>query len=115
MVWRGRFGGEIGEPFALHDRGWGMYMIEKRGIGDETLLAHQLLGVEAAIRTVETYMALTRNLPGHPVVRHIVSFDAEAARAAGRTPLGRFPRAWGASRGRRQRPGVPTARRKAPA
>src|SRR5262249_41161116 len=44
------------------------------------LLAHQFLGVQTAIGTAETYVALARNLPGHPVIRHIVSFDAKIAR-----------------------------------
>src|SRR5215510_5778643 len=81
-TWRGISGwfGGARHPLALHDRRGRVHVIEERGIGDEALLAHQFLGVQTAIGTAETYVALARNLPGHPVIRHIVSFDAKIAR-----------------------------------
>jgi hypothetical protein len=50
-----------------------MNVVKQRGIGRETFLAHQLLGIKGPVRTTESDMALSRNLPSNPVVRHIVS------------------------------------------
>src|SRR6266581_1469893 len=61
-----------------------------RGIRDKALLAHQFLGVQAAIGAAETHVALAGNLPGHPVVRHIVSFDAKIARPGRLAAAGRL-------------------------
>jgi len=80
MVRRGLAGLGAGDPLALHDRRRRVHVVEQRGVGDKAFLAHQLLGVQAAIGAAETHVALAGNLPGHPVVRHIVSFDAKIAR-----------------------------------
>jgi hypothetical protein len=47
-------------------------------------LASEFSGLVARQAAAETDTALGRNLPGHPVVRHIVSLDAEIARAGAR-------------------------------
>src|SRR5262249_61450184 len=57
MIRRALFGGGAGDSLALHDRRGRMLMIEKRGIGDETFFAHQLLGVQAASRELATHIA----------------------------------------------------------
>src|SRR5262252_1237501 len=80
MIRLASFFGGAGHPLALHDRGRRVHVIEQRGIGDEAFLAHQFLGVQTAVGTAETDVSLARNLPGHPVIRHLVSFDAKIAR-----------------------------------
>jgi hypothetical protein len=67
-----------------------MDVVKKGGIRREALFTHKLFRVQSPIGAVKTDMALAGNFPGHPVVRHIVSLDAEAARVNAR-PLGRSP------------------------
>src|SRR5215510_6422039 len=76
----------IFETLALGDRSWEMNVIEKGGIRGESLLAHKLFRVKSPAGAVKTDMALAGNFPRHPVVRHIVSLDAEATRASTRPP-----------------------------
>src|ERR1700735_2441227 len=61
------------EALALYDGRRRMDMVKQRGIRDEPFFAHQFFGIEAAVGTPEAHMALPRNLPCNPVVRHIVS------------------------------------------
>ena len=50
----------------------------------EPFFACDFPGLVACQAAAETDMALGRNLPGHPAVRHIVSLDAEIALAGAR-------------------------------
>jgi len=50
-------------------------VIEQRRVGRESLLAHEFLGVKAAVVPPELSVAFPGNLPGHPVIRHIVPLD----------------------------------------
>lgn len=58
-----------------------------RGIGGKPFLAHAFRSVEGLVSAVETDLVLGRNLPGYPVVRHIVSLDTEIARAGARRAM----------------------------
>ncbi len=68
-----------------------MSVVEQRGIGREPFLAHQLLGIQAPVRTAEAHMSLSRNLPSNPVVRHIVSVTRERTLASVFTCSCRLP------------------------
>ncbi len=63
-----------------HDRGRQETVIQQRRVGGEPLLAHQLLGVERAVRLAELRVALGRQLADSAVVRHGSSFAAVAVR-----------------------------------
>src|SRR5258706_14998668 len=90
-------GSHVGKCFALPDRGRRMGVAQARRIGRETLLAHEFLGVQPALRTVEADMALSPDLPRHPVVWHFGSLAAmflwtgREVRRAGRQAAGRWP------------------------
>src|SRR5260370_31660380 len=65
------------EALALHDGGRRMSVVEQGGVRYEPFLAYQFLGVQAAVSTAAAHMSLSPNLPSNPVVRHIVSLDAD--------------------------------------
>ena len=58
------------EDLAGHDGGRQVPVVEQRGVGGEALDAHQLLGVEPAVRSPELGVALARDLADLPVVGH---------------------------------------------
>src|SRR2546430_4414069 len=103
---------------ALHYRGREMDMVKKGGIRREAFLTHKLFGVQLPIGAVKTNMALAGNFPCHPVVRHIVSLDAKAARVnarpTGRSPFQAFPLRAGDPPATLRRPGGCPARRMGP-
>ena len=69
--WLGRRGeGRPVEHLAGHDRRRDAPVVEQRRVRGEPLDAHQLLGVEAAVRLAELGVALARDLTDLAVVRH---------------------------------------------
>jgi hypothetical protein len=55
---------------SVDDRRRQAAVVEQRGVGGEALDAHQLLGVEPAVRLPERGVPLVRDLAYSPVVRH---------------------------------------------
>ena len=62
--------GRRGELLGGHDRGRRVPVVEQGRVGGEALLAHQLLGVEAAVGLPELGVALAGHLADAAVVRH---------------------------------------------
>src|SRR5690242_3197860 len=54
----------------VDDRGGQVAVVEQRRVGREAFLAHQLLGVEAAVGLTELRVPLSGDLPDAAVVRH---------------------------------------------
>ena len=55
-------------------------VVEQRGVGEEALLAHELLEVQAAVLAPMLDMPLRGDVPDHPVVRHHRSFATPRSR-----------------------------------
>ena len=70
------------------DRGRQVPVVEQRRVGGEALLAHQLLGVEAAVGLAELGVPLARDLADAAVVRHRLP-PSRRARTTRRPIIGR--------------------------
>jgi hypothetical protein len=58
------------DDLGIHDRRGQVAVIEQGGVGGESLDAHELLGIQPALRGAELSVPLSGDLPDAAVVRH---------------------------------------------